>query len=573
MRKLSLVLCLTSLALTLFLAALDIVIVITLYETIGEKFKDYARIGWLVTGYALPNALFTLLWGRLASILGLKTSLTFSIVIFEIGSLIVAVSNSMGMIIGGRVVAGCGGSGIQSLVFVVGTSLVEERNRGMVITVLGLAFAVAFAVGPVIGGAFTENVSWRWCFYINLPIGGVALTMLTFSYNTTEKSVQETLTYNCRQLQTYRYGQWVTASFWRRAYNFLMFDLDFIGFALSSTGFVLFMLGLTFGGNTYAWNSGTIISFLTVGAILVLFWLVFDFVLLYKWAAWCRKREATPLLRRSLCFRPGIFTSSIANLFTCFGFNMQTVYIVQLYQLVFNSGPTAASMHLWAFLIATMVSVIIIGKAAAIFGLIKPAIVFGATCGLVGSGLMTLVRNTSTTGNVIGYCILPGAAFGSIMQGTLLSAQVQVDHDDENFQTMFIEATALNTFVKSLGFSFGGVVATMIFTNSVKNQLRSTSAGVAAFSSVEALIAYRGQNYDGPGSTLSLMFVKAIKDVMYAALGCYGIVFIASLFTSNRRLRLPSKNDGVEATAQEKSISGGDKSQLAPQSTSENDEN
>ncbi|CUS21687.1 LAQU0S03e08372g1_1 [Lachancea quebecensis] len=573
MRKLALVLCLTSLALTLFLAALDVVIVITLYETIGEKFRDYARIGWLVTGYALPNALFTLLWGRIASILGLKTSLTFSIIIFEIGSLIVAVSNSLGMIIGGRVVAGCGGSGIQSLVFVVGTSLVEERNRGMVITVLGLAFAVAFAVGPVIGGAFTENVSWRWCFYINLPIGGLALTMLTFSYNTTGKTVQETIAHNCQEVQSYRYGQWATTSFWHQASTFMIFDLDFIGFALSSTGFVLFMLGLTFGGNVYAWNSGTVISYLAVGVILVLLWLVFDFKLLNYWAMWCHRKEPTPLLRRSLCLRPGIYTSSIANLFTCFSFNMQTVYVVQLYQLVFNRGPTAASIHLWAFLIATMISVIVIGKAAAIFGQIKPAIVFGATCGLIGSGLMTLIENNSTTGNVIGYCILPGAAFGSIMQGTLLSAQVQVDREDEKFQTMFIEATAINTFAKSLGFSFGGVMATMIFTNSVKNQIQSAPTGIPAFSSVEALIAYRGQSYDGPDSLLSLIFVKAIKDVMYAALGCYGIVFIASLFTSNRRLRLPTKVDNSDAATREKSLPGGDKSQLAPQSTSENDIN
>ncbi|SCU79317.1 LANO_0A05820g1_1 [Lachancea nothofagi CBS 11611] len=546
MIKVSLVLTLFSLSLTLFLAALDIVIVITLYETIGQKFGEYASIGWLVSGYALPNALFTLLWGRLASIFGLKTSLTISIVIFEIGSLVVATSNSMGMLIGGRVVAGCGGSGIQSLVFVVATSLVEERNRGLVIMVLGFAFAVAFAIGPVLGGAFTENVSWRWCFYINLPIGGLALVMLALCYNPDNVHLQESLRNKGLMLKEYHYGHLLTRNFWSKAFHFTVFELDFVGFAISSTGFVLFLLGITFGGNKYPWYSGTIISYLTVGGFLIVFWFLFDFVILYYWTARHRDTAPIPLLRWSLCTLPGIITSSFTDLFVCFAFNMQSVYIVQFYQLVHNNGPTSASMHLWAFLVATMVAIIIIGKISSTYGVIKPIIVFGVTVGLIGAGLMTLIKTTSTTSNTIGYCILPGAAFGCALQGTLLSAQVQIDRDAANFHTMFIEATAVNTFAKSLGMAFGGITATMIFTNSVKNQLRGVVTGLPPFTSIEALIAYRGQNYDGPDSELSRVFVKGIQNVMYAALGCYGAAFIFGVLTSNKKLTLPPKTDDLE---------------------------
>ncbi|SCU87337.1 LAME_0D09692g1_1 [Lachancea meyersii CBS 8951] len=552
--NLPLIITLSSLALTLFLAALDIVIVITLYETIGQKYRDYASIGWLVSGYALPSALFTLLWGRLASIFGLKTSLTISIVIFEIGSLIVAVSNSMGMLIGGRVVAGCGGSGIQSLVFVVATSLVKERNRGLVIMVLGFSFAVAFAIGPVLGGVFTEHVTWRWCFFINLPIGGLALALLLSSYNPTSTRWQDSFRRKLIAIKKFSYRQLLTSKFWHQAYLFLAFKLDLIGFAISSSGFVLFLLGVTFGGNEYPWHSGTIISYLTVGGFLIILWVLFDFSLLYRWAKCHQNVEPVPLLRKTLCYLPGIATSSLTVFFGCLAFNMQSVYVVQYYQLVHNNGPTSASMHLWGFLVATLISIVAIGKVSSTFGIIKPEIVVGVTLGLIGAGLLTLIKTTSTTGNTIGYCILPGAAFGCILQGTLLSAQVQVDRDTADFHTLFIEATALNTFFKSLGMSFGGIMATMIFTNSVKNQLRDTTAGLPPFSNIEALIAYRGQHFDGSNSVLSNVFAKGIRNVMYAALGSYAIAFMSGLFTSNRRLVLPSKADDLEHSSADHTI-------------------
>ncbi|CEP63424.1 uncharacterized protein LALA0_S08e02146g [Lachancea lanzarotensis] len=559
-----LVFTLFSLTLTLFLAALDIVIVITLYETIGRKYNDYASIGWLVTGYSLPSALFTLLWGRVAAIVGLKTSLTASIIIFEIGSLIVAVSNSMGMLIGGRVVAGCGGSGIQSLVFVVATSLVQERNRGLVIMILGFAFAVAFAIGPVLGGAFTENVTWRWCFFINLPIGGLALFLLVLSYNPDDTFWYDSLKAHCQAIKKLPYKNLTTKKTWYRAFRFVAFELDFIGFALSSSGFVLFLLGVTFGGNENPRHSGTIIAYLTVGGFLILFWVLFDCVILYYWASLHHVTQPVPLLRKKLFFLPGIATSALVVFFGCLAFNMQSVYVVQFYQLVHNNGPTSASMHLWAFLVATLISIVAIGKASSTFGRIKPVIVAGVTLGLIGSGLLTLLNTTSTLGDTIGYCILPGAAFGCILQGTLLSTQLQIDRDAIDFHTLFIEATAVNAFFKSLGMAFGGIMATMIFTNSVKNDLKHSGAGLPPFTNIEALIAYRAQNYDGLNSVLSKIFAKGVQNVMYAALGSYAIAFISGLFTSNKRLVSPSKGDDLEHSSAENTVQEKTSSTLHP---------
>ncbi|SCU81611.1 LAMI_0B07008g1_1 [Lachancea mirantina] len=567
MNKFALVCCMASLALTLFLAALDIVIVITLYDTIGQKFNDYSSIGWLVTGYSLPNALFTLLWGRFASLSGLKTSLVMSILIFELGSLIVAVSTSMGMLIGGRVVAGCGGSGIQSLVFAVGTSLVQEKNRGLVITALGLAFAIAFAVAPIIGGAFTENVTWRWCFYINLPVGGLALFLLLCTYNPTGKPWTHTVRDNGRAVIRAPYGNLFRAKFWHEFSHLLFFKLDFIGFALSSAGFVLFLLGFTFGGTQNAWDSGTIIAYITVGGILILLFVLFDFVLLPWYGRRNEHLPVSPLLSWSMCKIPGIFTSSFANFFCCFAFNMQIVYIVQFYQIVHNKGPTAASMHMWAFLVPVMLSIIIMGKVNQKLGLIKPGIVVGVVCGVAGSGVLTLISNDSTTGQVIGYSIMPGIAFGSIMQGSLLSAQVQVEKSDPLFHPKFIEATAINTFAKSLGMSFGGIFATMVFTNSVHDKFVQHNLDLSAYGSVEGLIVASEHHYQGPDSLVAKIITDAIRNVYYVSLGCSAISFMFGIFSSNKRLFYKQPQD-LEKTETQDTI-GKRESDSAPSSGQE----
>ncbi|SCW01536.1 LAFE_0E01838g1_1 [Lachancea fermentati] len=550
MVKLELILCMASLALTLFLAALDIIIVVTLYDTIGRKFNDYADIGWLVTGYSLSSALFTLLWGRLSSLFGLKSNLVASIIIFEIGSLIVALSDSMGMLIGGRVIAGIGGSGIQSLVFVVATSLVEARNRGVVTSVMSLAFMVSNAIGPVIGGAFTEHSTWRWCFYINLPIGGFALFMLALNYNPTGKPVWHQLRSHLHTVLNFNYRWLATAEFWATAFNFFFYKLDFVGFALSSSGFVLLLLGITFGGNRHPWNSGSTIAYLVVGGGLILLFFVYDFIVFPRLASRLHNTQtAMPLLPWHTVKILGVFTSSMANFFCTFAFNMHAVYLVQFFQIVFNQGATAASMHMWGLLVPTLVTIIVMARINSKIGVLKPMIVFGAICGVVGSGLMTMFKGSTTTGQSIGYSILPGIAFGAIMQATMLSAQVQIEKDDPEYRIKFIEVTTLNAFVKALGLSFGGIVGTMVFETTVKNELKNSTLSLPDFASIESLIAYRATHYDGSSSPLARILTRGVRNTFLAALGCYCCSFIFSIFTSNRRLEFDTKKPDPEKPA------------------------
>ena len=161
-----LMMCILSVFLCLFLFALD----------------GFDRIGWLSSGFLLSTAVLVPSWGKVAMVFGRKITMYAAILIFEAGSLMCALSNNMNTLIGGRVLAGVGGGGVQSLSFVITSEVVPIERRPFAMAAMGCTFAVASVLGPLVGGAFTDNVSWRWCFYINLPIGAVAAIALFFSF-------------------------------------------------------------------------------------------------------------------------------------------------------------------------------------------------------------------------------------------------------------------------------------------------------------------------------------------------------------------------------------------------------
>lgn len=198
-KDLKLAACLASLTLTLLITALDVLIVGTIIDSVAAEFGDYAKTGWLVTGYSLPNTVLSLLWGRFATRLRFRSSVVCSIIVFEVGSLVsAALANSMNMLIAGRVVAGIGGSGLQTLCFIIGCTMVGERSRPLVISLLRCAFAVSSVAGLFSGWAFTTHVTWRWYFYINLPIGGLALAIFLVTYNPENMGAVKRLVAGCK---------------------------------------------------------------------------------------------------------------------------------------------------------------------------------------------------------------------------------------------------------------------------------------------------------------------------------------------------------------------------------------
>jgi hypothetical protein len=159
-----------SLCASVFLAALDISIITTALPTISEHFHSNAGYTWIGSAYLLANAASTPLWGKFSDIWGRKPILLIAAAIFFVGSLLAAVSVSIGMLIVARAIQGIGGGGLIILVNISISDLFSMRNRGTYFGIIGMVWAFASAIGPIVGGAFTEKVSWRWCFYVNCKL-------------------------------------------------------------------------------------------------------------------------------------------------------------------------------------------------------------------------------------------------------------------------------------------------------------------------------------------------------------------------------------------------------------------
>lgn len=560
-----------SLTLVLFLAALDILIMSASIEVISEQFNDYSKSGWIVSGYSLPEALLTLLWGRFATIFGFKLSLLLSILIFETGSLISAVSNSMNVLIGGRVVAGIGGSGIQSLCFVIASTLTTERSRGVAISVLSCAYAVAAVASPFMGSAFTTHVTWRWCFYINLPIGGLAFAVLVLTYKPHEGNSARSIVSVLKSCCEFGTARLFSKDLYLKMFNELVFGFDFIGFIFCSVGFILFRLGLTFGGDKYTWSSGAIIVYFVVGVTISVAFLLYDFMVFPKFGRVRKNASFRPLVPWSVVSRPGIATAVAANFLMCVAYSAQVVYIIQFFQLVRGSDAWRASIHVVALEIPDIITVAISGAISRMTGHVKPIIFVGIIAGLVGAGLLTLLDNDSGSSKHIGLLILPGVAFGAMLQGSLLSCQLQIPKDSASFMPDFVSTTTVHTFSISLGMSFGSVLATMVFGTSLHNKIASSGFEFLSTKSVDELVSYRIQNFDGTRSGLGYIFGNSIKNVFWMALGLCALAFIFGIFTSNEKLNLESTGK-TTCKRQEREERGGEKEEGEGEEVEEKEE-
>lgn len=544
-------LCISSLALENFLAALDIMIVTTLIDDVGQQFHAYSKTGWIVAGYSLPNAVLSLIWGRLASsVFGFKQSMIISIIIFEVGSTVCATANTMNSLIGGRVIAGIGGSGIQSLSFVIASTIVTERQRGMVIAFMGASFGIASVIGPFLGGVFTTHVTWRWCFWINLPIGGVALAIFILFYNPygnshfTNFPSQNGVLLLVSKFSPQKLILWLTKlENWSNLFQDIIFKYDFVEFVLSSTGIVCLLLGFTLGGNNYDWDSYSIILLFIFGGSLIIISLIYDFFIFPMFPKVRQNIQYQPLISWRNIKKRGIITANATVFLICLGYMAQIIYVVQYFQLVFNSSPWRASVHLIACVVPTVITVIICGAINGKFGWVKPITMFGIITGIVGAGLLTMLDNHSSSSQRVGLLILPGISFGATIQGTMIGAQIELDEESETYREDFVSITTLNAFLKNLGQAIGGVICETVFSASVLDKLSNSNIqpqdGTKWTS--ESIVTYRAAHFDGPTSKLGNIISDSIKNVFFMALAFYALGFIIGIFTTNKKVDIKKK--------------------------------
>ncbi|KAK1561412.1 major facilitator superfamily transporter [Colletotrichum navitas] len=485
-----------SFCLGVFLAALDATIVTVAVPSISADFNSTAGYTWVGSAYLLANAAAAPCWGKISDIWGRKPVLLTAVGVFWIGSLLSGVSVNMGMLIVGRAVQGVGGGGILILVNICISDLFSMRRKGQFLGINGLVWALAGGFGPVLGGVFTQRASWRWCFYINLPISGCAMVVLFFTLHlhNPRTGVKEGLA-----------------------------AIDWLGSLTIVGGTLMILLGLELGGVTFPWDSATVICLIVFGVVLIgIFFLVELRVAKY------------PVIPLHIFKQPS--NLAVLGLNACHGFVFISVsyYLPLYFQGVLGADPLLSGVYALPF-------TFVMGAAAAATGFIikktgkyVPYIIFGFVFMTLGYGLFLNLDLYENWAKIVIYQIILGLGVGPNFQSPLIALQATVKPND------IASATATYGFIRQVSTSMSVVIGGVIFQNKMQkqypallNQLGPDVAGLLsgtnAASSVEAVSRLpqpqRGIAQRAYFDAIRIMF---IFYVAFAGLGLILTSFVGS---------------------------------------------
>ncbi|KAI4249995.1 MAG: hypothetical protein LQ352_005454 [Teloschistes flavicans] len=362
-----------------FLMLLDGTIIVAAVPRITDDFKSLDDIGWYGAAYQLGSAVFLPLTGKIYMQFKPKWTWLIFFLIFEIGSLICGVANSSGMLIGGRVVAGLGTSGIVNGALLIVAECAPMHRRPTLIGILMGIAQLGLASGPLFGGLLTEYATWRWCFFLNLPIGGLVAALMVF-IRVPQQQLRPPPLSVLRTLHT---------------------SLDLLGFAIFAPALIMLLLALQWGGNTFRWDSSQIIGlFCGAGATFVVF-------LIWNW----HKGDAA-MLPFSIIRRRTVWTSCVV-----YGLFMGNLYLTSYWVPIYFQGvkgksPTMSGVYILPMIVAHIIAAMSSGPIVNIVGYYIPIALFASILLSVGSGLMATFDAETPTAKWIGYQILYGVGRG-----------------------------------------------------------------------------------------------------------------------------------------------------------------
>jgi EmrB/QacA subfamily drug resistance transporter len=408
----------------MFLAALDQTIVATALPTIVGDLGGANHLSWVVTAYLLASTATTPLWGKLGDMFGRKTVFQVSIVIFLIGSVLCGQAHSMIELITFRGLQGLGGGGLMVLSMAIIGDVVPPRDRGKYQGVIGAVFGVASVLGPLLGGFLVDNLNWRWVFYVNLPVGAIALVVISVALAKKNPDHRP--------------------------------RIDYLGTFLIAAASVCLVLITSLGGSTWAWGSGPVIA-CAVGAVvlLVLFVLV-------------ERRAAEPVMPLKL-FRNPVFVQCSAIGFVvglCMFGGLS--YLPLFMQVVDGDSPTVSGLRLLPLMGGLLVASIGTGQLISKFGRYKIYPICGTVMMALGLFLMSRI-DEHTKSSVLGWdMVVFGLGIGLTMQVLTIATQNNVDYADLGVATSGV------TYFRSIGGSFGASIFGTILNNDLSSKVTAS---------------------------------------------------------------------------------------------------
>jgi EmrB/QacA subfamily drug resistance transporter len=442
------------LLLAMLLASLDQTIVATALPTIVGDLGGLDQLAWVVTAYLLGATVTMPLWGRASDLYGRKPLFLAAIGIFLAGSALSGAAQDLGQLIGFRALQGLGAGGLMTLAMAIVAEIVSPRERGRYQGYIQMVFVLASVAGPLLGGLFADHLSWRWIFYVNLPIGAAALALIVSALH----------------LDTER----------RPA------RIDVLGSALLAGGLTCLLLVTSWGGREYAWDSGEIAA-LAAGAAALLVAFVAQ-----------ERRAAEPILPLRL-FRLPVFVIVSAALFlTTLAFFAVVVFMPVYLQEVTGASATQSGLLLLPLMLAGTASTAAAGRAMSRTGRYKAFPVVGLALMAAGLTLLAQIGPTTAYGVVAALLVLFGAGFGLVSQILTVAIQNAVERRELGI------ATASANLFRSLGGSVGVALFGAIFAGGLDGAL---SASTVAHALHAVFLAA------APVAALGVLVVLTLKEV------------------------------------------------------------
>ncbi|KAJ3031942.1 UNVERIFIED_CONTAM: hypothetical protein HDU68_010022 [Siphonaria sp. JEL0065] len=497
--------CICCLILALFLGALDQSIYAVAIPAIAAQFNSLELMNWIATAYCLTTAAFMPLYAQLSNIYGRKPIFLLSLLLFELGSGLCGASVNMTMLIIARAIAGAGASGIFGLVDIIVADITSIRNRGLVYSLMTAVWTVSATAGPFLGGIFVDYLSWRWIFYINLPLGLVIIPLVYFYLNLPSPP-QESLFVSLKKI-------------------------DWLGTVLVIGAITSFLLAIQGGGTMFPWASAAFVVLIMASVVAtVAFIYVEGFV---------AKNPVLPLS----CFTNRNSVGTFICAFFIGASLVLNIYAPALFQIVFGDSSMVSGLKSVPSAIGSLVSQFICAAITSKTGLIFPFIPTGAVILSAGFALLGLLDQYSALWQQIVYLFIAGIPAGMLFNSNLVIAQSGLSGD-----VLAIAISTMSLF-QVLGSTVAPAIAGAVFNDQIVKNLATVEVP-ADFS--------KSKLYSDPSLIRNATFMEQGSSLQTAAINAYSksistvflmsIAFGVGLFVASvllNKSRLPKEEEAV----------------------------